>query len=70
MEKEGTADAMELGPLQNRDISLPQETTTLLAERTPKGIPDDLLPRLTKYYLAHLREGEEWVVLPAHHRYR
>lgn len=58
------ADAMELGPLQNRDISLPQETTTLLAERTPKSIPDTLLPILVKYYLAHLQENEGWVVLP------
>ena len=58
------ADALELGPLQNYDISLPQETTTLLAERTPKGIPDNLLPMLVKFYLAHLQEGEEWVVLP------
>lgn len=58
------ADALELGPLQNYDISLPQETTTLLAERTPKGIPDNLLPMLVKFYLAHLQEVEEWVVLP------
>ena len=58
------ADALELGPLQNQDISLPQETLDLLAERTPKGIPDTLLPMLVKFYLAHLQEGEEWVVLP------
>ena len=58
------ADALELGPLQNYDISLPQETTTLLAERTPKGIPDNLLPMLVKFYLVHKQTGEEWVVLP------
>ena len=58
------ADALELGPLQNYDISLLQETLAFLAENTPKGVPDDLLPMLAKYYLAHLREGEEWVVLP------
>lgn len=58
------ADALELGPLQNYDISLPQETLALLAENTPKGVLDDLLPILAKYYLVHLREGEEWVVLP------
>ena len=58
------ADALELGPLQNFDISLPLETLALLAENTPPGVPDDLLPMLAKYYLAHLREGEEWVVLP------
>ena len=58
------ADALELGPLQNHDISLPQEALDLLAERTPKGVPDTLLSMLAKYYLAHLQEGEEWVVLP------
>jgi len=58
------ADALELGPLQNHDISLPQETLDLLSERTPKGVPDTLLPMLAKYYLAHLQTGEEWVVLP------
>lgn len=58
------ADALELGPLQNYDISLPPETFALLAENTPKGVPDTLLPMLAKYYLAHLREGEEWIVLP------
>ena len=58
------ADALELGPLLNHDISLPQETLDLLTDRTPKGVPDVLLPMLAKYYLAHLQEGEEWVVLP------
>ena len=58
------ADALELGPLQNYDISLPQETLNLLAESTPKRVPDNLLPILAKYYLAHLEEDEEWVVLP------
>ena len=58
------ADALELGPLQNYDVSLPPETLTLLAENTPKGVPEDLLPMLAKYYFAHLQEGEEWVVLP------
>ena len=58
------ADALELGPLQNHDIPLPQETLDLLAERTPKGVPETLLPMLAKYYLAHKQESEEWVVLP------
>ena len=58
------ADALELGPLQNYDISLPPETLALLAENTPKGVPDTLLPMLAKYYIAHLPENEEWEVLP------
>ena len=58
------ADALELGPLQNFNISLPKETLDLLAERTPKGVPNTLLPMLAKYYLVYLQEGEDWVVLP------
>ena len=58
------ADALELGPLQNHDISLPQETLDLLAKRTPKGVPDSLLPLLFKYYLTHKQKDEDWIVLP------
>ena len=58
------ADALELGPLLNHDISLPRETLNLLTDRTPKSVPDTLLPKLAKYYFAHLQTGEEWVVLP------
>lgn len=57
-------DAIEQGPLQNRDFDLPKETLSLLSAKTPKGCPDTLLPMLTKYYLTHLQEHEEWVVLP------
>lgn len=58
------ADAIEQGPLQNRDFILPKETPSLLSTKTPKGCPDNPLPMLTKYYLAHLQEHEAWVVLP------
>lgn len=58
------ADALELGPLQNYEITLTQEILDWLSDNTPKGVPDTLLPLLTKYYLAHLEDGEEWVVLP------
>ena len=58
------ANALELGPLQNHDIQLPQEVLDLLTERTPKGVPNTVLPMLAKYYYSHLQEGEEWVVLP------
>ena len=58
------ADALELGPLQNYDISLSQEIILNLKESTPKGVPEDLLPMLTQYYLAHRQDGEDWVILP------
>ena len=58
------ADALELGPLQNYEVNLAQETLDLLAEKTPKGVPDTLLPVLVRYYLANLKEGNDWVILP------
>lgn len=58
------ADALELGPLQNYEVNLTQETLDLLAEKTPKGVPDTLLPLLVRYYLAHLNAGNDWVILP------
>ena len=58
------ADALELGPLQNYDISISQEVIHNLKESTSKGVPDDLLPMLTQYYLAHRQDGEDWVILP------
>ena len=58
------ADALELGPLQNFDISISQEVAERLKENTPKGVPENLLPMLAQYYLAHKQEDEDWVVLP------
>lgn len=58
------ADALELGPLQNYEISLSQQVIDTLKAQTPKGFPDTLLPMLMRYYLAHCGETEEWVILP------
>lgn len=33
------ADALELGPLQNKDFDLPEETIQRITELTPKGVP-------------------------------
>ena len=58
------ADALELGPLQNYEISLSREVIHKLKEATPKSVPDDLLTMLAQYYLAHRQDGEDWVILP------
>ena len=58
------ADALELGPLLNYDISLSQPVIDWLKEATPKGVPEDLLPMLLQYYLTHKETEEEWVILP------
>lgn len=58
------ADALELGPLQNYEITLSQQVSDQLKETTPKGVPEALLPMLMLYYLAHKRDAEGWVILP------
>lgn len=57
------ADALELGPLQNYEVSLSQPVVEQLKDATPKGVPEDLLPMLLQYYLAN-KQDSEWVILP------
>lgn len=58
------SDALELGPLQNRDFDLPEETIQRITELTPKGIPVEVSILLYKYYLANKEDGREYVLLP------
>lgn len=58
------AEALELGPLRNYEITLPEE----LVQRIEKVAPKKQVPYicdLIRYYLAHRREDTDWVVLPA-----
>lgn len=58
------AEALELGPLQNHDITLPEE----LVQRIEKTAPKKQVPYicdLISYYLTYRREDTDWVVLPA-----
>jgi len=58
------AEALELGPLQNHDIILPEE----LVQRIEKAAPKKQIPYICDlicYYLAYRREDTDWVVLPA-----
>ena len=58
------AEALELGPLQNYEIALPEELKQRVAQSTSvKTAP--YVCDLISYYLAHRREDTEWVVLPA-----
>ena len=58
------AEALELGPLQNHEISLPEELKQRVVQATStKAAP--YICDLISYYLAHRREDTEWVVLPA-----
>ena len=58
------ADALELGPLQNKDFDLPENVLQRLTELTPKGVPVKASVMLYKYYVANREEGREFVVLP------
>lgn len=58
------ADALEIGPLKNKDFNLPENMLQCLAERTPKGVPVEASVMLYKYYVANREEGRGFVVLP------
>ena len=45
------ADALVLGPLQNRDFKLPEPIARCLTEQTPKGVPSEVSVLLCKYYM-------------------
>lgn len=57
------ADALEQGPLQNYDITLPEEVEqkvlALVGKKTAPYACD-----LIRYYLAHKQDDTDWVVLP------
>ena len=58
------ADALELGPLQNKDFELPEETIQRLTELTPDSVPVDASILLYKYYVANKADDQECVLLP------
>ncbi len=58
------ADALELGPLQNRDFDLPEETIQHITELTPNGVPVEASILLYKYYIANKEHDREYVLLP------
>jgi hypothetical protein len=58
------ADALELGPLQNKDFDLSDETVQRLAELTPEGVPVEVSILLYKYYVANKADDQEYVLLP------
>ena len=58
------ADALELGPLHNRDFDLSEEMIQRLTELTPKGVPVDVSILLYKYYIANKEDDREYVHLP------
>lgn len=58
------ADALELGPLKNKNFDLSEDVLQCLVERTPKGVPVEASVMLYKYYIANREDNQEYVVLP------
>ena len=58
------ADALELGPLQNKDFELPEESAQRLTELTPDGVPVEVSILLYKYYVANKADDQDYVVIP------
>ena len=58
------ADALELGPLRNKDFDLPEETVLRLTELTPDGVPAGASILLYKYYAANREDDQDYVLLP------
>lgn len=58
------ADALELGPLKNKDFDLSEDVLQRLTELTPKGVPIEASVMLYKYYAANKEDDQAYVVLP------
>ena len=58
------ADALEFGPLKNKDFELSEDVLQRLAERTPKGVPVEASVLLYKYYVTNRENDQAYVVLP------
>ena len=58
------AQALALGPLRDKEQSLPPELVEQLRTLTPKVVPLDIVTTLVSYYLANKPEDSDWVVLP------
>lgn len=58
------ADALELGPLKNKDFDLSEDVLQRLTALTPKGVPVEASVMLYKYYIANKEDDQEYVVLP------
>ena len=57
------ADAVELGPLQNYEVTIPEELRQRVEKLTGKKATPYICD-LIAYYHAHREEDSEWVILP------
>lgn len=58
------ADALELGPLRNNSVNLPNDILNRMEALRPEKVPAETIRTLLAYYIANKPEDSEWVVLP------
>lgn len=58
------ADALEAGPLQDYEVTLPEQLKNRIAAELPQEIPFDVMQAIYEYYAVHKPEDTDWVVLP------
>lgn len=58
------ADALELGPLRNNSIDLPNDILKRIEELRPERVSAEVIRTLVEYYIANKPEDSEWVMLP------
>ena len=58
------ADALELGPLRDKDISFTAEQQAWMRANAPDKVPPHVLEMMVAYYIANKQEDSDWVVLP------
>lgn len=58
------ADALELGPLRQDEVELPEELRAKIEAVRPEKLPAEVIHTLIAYYAANRPEDSDWVVLP------
>ncbi len=58
------ADALELGALRQKTITLTEEQEQWLTAVTPKSVPLNVTRALLEYYIANKPTESDWCVLP------
>ena len=58
------ADALELGPLRNNSVDLPNNILNRIEELRPEKVPTKVIHTLVAYYIANKLDDSDWVVLP------
>ena len=58
------ADALELGPLRQSTVDLPDDLLVKIEAVKPKKLPAEVIQTLIAYYIANKPEDSDWAVLP------